>query len=61
MLCWVFHEEKLDSALAAREAQRMAQGASEQQARDETVTIKGFLAEAIELQMHTPASARQSA
>jgi hypothetical protein len=60
MLCWVFHEEKLDSALAAREARRVKEGATEQQARDETFTIRAFLAESAELQMQTPANARRT-
>ena len=44
MKWWAFHEEMLDSELALREAKRLQDGATEQQARDETVTIKEFLA-----------------
>lgn len=44
MKWWAFHEEMLDSELALREARRQQEGASEQQAKDETVTIKAFLA-----------------
>ena len=43
MRWWVFHEEQLSNALAAHEAVRMKHGATEQQARDETVSIVQFL------------------
>ena len=43
MLYWVFHEEMLAKALAAAEAERMRQGASEQQAKDDTQVIAQFL------------------
>ena len=46
---WVFHEEMLDKMLAAREAERQRQGATEQQTKDETVLIKTFLLESIML------------
>jgi hypothetical protein len=41
---WVFHQEQLAAALAAREAERVKQGATEQQAKDETQIIAAFLA-----------------
>ncbi len=44
MKYWVFHEEMLAVALSAREAEREQQGATEQQAKDETQTIVQFLA-----------------
>ena len=44
MRYWVFHEEMLAKALAAREAERTQQGASEQQAKDETLIVVQFLA-----------------
>lgn len=47
---WVFDEQQLDSLLAAREAERQRAGATEQQAKDETVTIKAFLLQAEILQ-----------
>lgn len=40
---WVFHEEMLASALAAREAERQKAGATEQQAKDETQVVIEFL------------------
>jgi len=40
---WCFHENQLDDQLAAREAKRRQDGATEQQAKDETFTIKEFL------------------
>lgn len=39
----VFHEEQLAAALAAREAERMKEGATEQQAKDETSIVVQFL------------------
>lgn len=50
MRYWVFHEEMLDQMLAAREAERAKAGATEQQAKDETVVIKEFLLRAEILQ-----------
>jgi hypothetical protein len=44
MRYWVFHEEMLAIALAARKAERMQQGVSEQQAKDETLVVVEFLA-----------------
>lgn len=41
---WVFHQEQLAVALAAREAERVKEGATEQQAKDETLIIVQFLA-----------------
>lgn len=41
---WAFHQEQLAAALAAREAERMKEGATEQQARDETQIVAQFLA-----------------
>lgn len=41
---WVFHQEQLAAALAAREAERQKEGATEQQAKDETLIIVQFLA-----------------
>lgn len=41
---WVFHQEQLAAALAAREAERVKEGATEQQAKDETQIVAGFLA-----------------
>lgn len=41
---WCFHQEQLAAALAAREAERMKQGATEQQAKDETQIVAEFLA-----------------
>lgn len=41
---WVFEDSRLAAALAAREAERMKEGATELQAKDETVTIVQFLA-----------------
>jgi len=43
MRYWVFHEEMLAIALAAREAERTQQGVTEQQAKDETLIIIQFL------------------
>ncbi len=43
MIWWVFHEGQLDEALALREADTVNHGATEQQARDDTFTIKQFL------------------
>ena len=43
MRYWVFHEEALAAALAAREAERMKEGATEQQAKDETIIVAQFL------------------
>lgn len=44
MRYWVFHEEQLSAALAAREAERRAEGATDEQAKAETLTIVQFLA-----------------
>lgn len=44
MKWWTFHEEMLARALAAREAERQGQGATEQQAKDDTQTVVAFLA-----------------
>lgn len=44
MRYWVFHDEMLANAIAAYEARRQAEGATEQQAKDETMTILTFLA-----------------
>lgn len=44
MRYWVFHDGQLSSALAAREAERQRQGATEQQAKDETLVVVQFLA-----------------
>lgn len=41
---WVFHEQQLAAALATREAERQKEGASEQQAKDETMIVLQFLA-----------------
>lgn len=41
---WVFHQEQLAAALVAREAERMKEGATEQQAREETQIVAAFLA-----------------
>ena len=41
---WVFHQEQLAAALAAREAERAKEGATEQQAKDETQIVIAFLA-----------------
>lgn len=41
---WVFEEIRLSAALVAREAERQKEGATEQQAKDETVMIVQFLA-----------------
>jgi hypothetical protein len=41
---WVFHQEQLAAALAAREAERQKEGVTEQQAKDETQIIAQFLA-----------------
>lgn len=41
---WVFEESRLAAALAAREAERQKEGATEQQAKDETLMIVQFLA-----------------
>lgn len=46
MRYWVFHEQMLAAALAAYEARRQGEGATEQQAKDETVAIVTFLASA---------------
>ena len=46
MRYWVFHEEQLAVALVAREAERQGQGATEQQAKDETQIVVEFLASA---------------
>jgi hypothetical protein len=43
MRYWVFHESQLSAALAAREAERMKEGATEQQAKDETLIVAQFL------------------
>lgn len=50
MRYWVFNEAMLDDVLAVREAARQQEGASEQQAKDETVLIKTFLFGAGQLQ-----------
>lgn len=44
MAWWCFHQEQLAAALAAREAERVKQGATEQQAKDETQIVAEFLA-----------------
>lgn len=44
MMWWCFHDENLSAALAAWEARRMGEGASEQQAKDDTSVIAQFLA-----------------
>lgn len=44
MRYWVFHEQALVDCLALREAERIKEGATEQQAKDETVVIVQFLA-----------------
>ncbi len=59
MRYWVFQEAMLDEELAAREAERQRDGASEQQARDETVTIKEFLVRAARLQGYAAGDARK--
>ena len=41
---WVFHQEQLAAALAAREAERAKEGTTEQQAKDETQIVIAFLA-----------------
>lgn len=41
---WCFHQEQLAARLAAHEAERVKQGATEQQAKDETQIIASFLA-----------------
>lgn len=46
MRYWVFHEAMLDGALAAFEARRQREGASEQQAKDESFQVKLFLVSA---------------
>jgi hypothetical protein len=51
MRAWVFHEEQLDLMLAARTAERQKEGATVQQAVDESFTIKQFLVAAEILQM----------
>lgn len=43
MRYWVFHEEMLAGALADREAERVKEGATEQQAKDETQIVAQFL------------------
>lgn len=43
MTYWVFHDVQLDQALAAFEARRQGDGATEQQAKDESAVIKLFL------------------
>ena len=43
MKYWVFEEGNLSAALAAHEATRQREGASEQQAKDETQVILAFL------------------
>jgi hypothetical protein len=50
MRYWVFHEQTLAAALAAHELDRQKEGASEQQAKDETQIIVAFLAKAAALQ-----------
>lgn len=44
MKYWVFHEEMLSKALAEHEAARIRDGATEQQAKDDTATVLAFLA-----------------
>lgn len=61
MRYWVFHEDQLDQMLAAREAERMKDGATEQQVKDETVTIKEFLVRAEILQGHAIGDVRKGA
>lgn len=59
MKCFVFTEDTLAQALAARESQRQAEGASEQQAKDETQIVLEFfrwaLAEQPKMAMNVPA------
>jgi hypothetical protein len=58
MRYWVFHEEMLAAALAAREAERAKEGATEQQAKDETLVILQFLSSEAALRLrgdHPPA------
>ena len=43
MAYWVFNDETLAAALALHETARMNQGATEQQAKDETLIIAQFL------------------
>jgi len=43
MRMWVFSDEMLARALAEFEARRQREGASEQQAKDDTATIVAFL------------------
>ena len=43
MKYWVFHEQMLAKALDAHEAERRRQGATEQQAMDDTQVILAFL------------------
>lgn len=44
MKWWVFHEEQLSDALEARERKRQEEGATEQQAKDETQIVLQFIA-----------------
>lgn len=46
MRYWVFHEDMLGAALAAYEARRQSEGATEQQAKDDTAVIAAFLGSA---------------
>lgn len=48
---WCFHQEQLVAALAAREAERMKEGVTEQQAKDETQIVVQFLASAAARQL----------
>jgi hypothetical protein len=43
MRYWVFHADMLAAALAAFEARRQQEGATEQQAKDDTAVIIAFL------------------
>lgn len=62
MRAWAFHDAQLAQALAAWEARRQAEGASEQQAKDDTQTIVQFLAspEALEAKMVLQVPGRRS-
>ncbi len=43
MTFWLFTKEMLGNALTAHEAERQAEGATEQQAKDETMVILAFI------------------
>lgn len=40
---WVFHAQQLDTALAAREAKRQQEGATQAEAKAESALIYAFL------------------